>query len=89
MVLYGVSTTRGQDAASLRTLAEATGGRVFEIPALDQLQVAFREILEEFRSRYTLMFTPECRKRSGWHAVEVAVKGNVSVNARRGYYVPK
>jgi len=71
------------------TLADETGGRVFPVPARQPLQEAFLGILDEYRHRYILTYTPRGVERRGWHRIEVALKGvRGSVHARRGYDVP-
>jgi VWFA-related protein len=78
------------DAAKLLHLvAERTGGRLIKADWTDQLDVVFRAILEEFRQRYLIGFTPEgVPKGDGWHTLEVKLargkKGEV--HARAGYW---
>jgi Ca-activated chloride channel family protein len=86
LVVYGVSTRRGRDNGFLRALTEGTGGRLFEIASVERLAEAFHALFEEFRMRYILMYTPEGVTRTGWHTLDVRVRGDASVNARRGYY---
>ncbi len=48
---------------------------------------AFAAVLDEFRTRYILAYTPTNVPAAGWHKIEVRVKGRrVSVDARRGYF---
>ena len=78
------------DAAKLLHLvAERTGGRLIEADWTDQLDVVFRAILEEFRQRYLIGFTPEgVAKGDGWHTLEVKlVRGKRGdAHARAGYW---
>ena len=56
----------------LRLVAERTGGRLIRADWTDQLDVAFRAVLEEFRQRYLIGFTPEgVAKGDGWHTLQV------------------
>ena len=73
----------------LRLVAERTGGRLIRADWTDKLDVVFRAILEKFRQRYLIGFTPEgVAKGDGWHTLEVKLargkKGDV--HARAGYW---
>ena len=86
-VVYGVVTEVAGRDPFLPKLTAATGGRVLEIPSLDKLSDAFTSILDEFRTRYILAYTPSNVPAGGWHKIEVRVKGRrVRVDARRGYF---
>ena len=86
-VVYGVVTEVGRRDPFLPKLAAATGGRVLEIPSLDKLSDAFTSILDEFRTRYILAYTPADVLAGGWHKIEVRVRGRrVTIDARRGYF---
>lgn len=87
-VLYGVSVTReGGSPRFLRDVAEFTGGKVMEVSANDRLEQAFVQILEEFRQRYLLSYSPAAGAKPGWHKIEVSVKRRgVTVRARPGYF---
>ena len=85
VVVYGVST--GQHTPTfLRELSEATAGQSFENESADDLERRFRAVLEEFRRRYLLVYTPSGIAPGGWHRLEVRVKGRrAKVTARPGY----
>ena len=86
-VVYGVITGGSRRDPFLPKLTAATGGRVLEIPSLDRLSDAFASVLDEFRTRYVLAFSPTGVPSAGWHKIDVRVKGRkVSVDARRGYF---
>jgi Ca-activated chloride channel homolog len=86
-VVYGVVTETARRDPFLPKLTAATGGRVLEIPSLDKLSDAFTSILDEFRTRYILAYTPADVPAGRWHRIEVRVKGRrVTVDARRGYF---
>ena len=56
----------------LQLVAERTGGRLIKADWTDQLDVIFRAILEEFRQRYLIGFTPKVsRTADGWHTLDV------------------
>ena len=70
----------------LPQLAEDTGGTVYVAEDLGRLRDTFSQVVNEFRSRYLLTYTPSGVDRSGWHELEVRVRGRGRrVQARRGY----
>ena len=84
VVAYAVSVGR-QKPEFLRDLCEATGGQVFENESAADLEHRFLAVLEEFRRRYVLMYTPTSTD-PGWHRLEVKIKGRRgTVHARPGY----
>ena len=71
----------------LRTLTEASGGRLIEAESVDRLQEIFLELLAEMKTRYLLTFEPPHPIRRGWHDIEVDVNvRGAEVRARRGYF---
>jgi VWFA-related protein len=70
----------------LDALAQETGGRTLRVADVQDLRTAFVGILDEFRARYVLSYTPTGVASSGWHTIDVKVKrGGGVVQARRGY----
>jgi len=70
----------------LPVLARETGGKFVDAERTSRLQEIFTGILQEFRTRYVLTYTPEGVPPDGWHPIEVKVKGRRGkVTARRGY----
>lgn len=86
VVVYGVEV--GERRASFpRDLSEATGGRLFAIESTTDLAATFSKILEEFRMRYLVSYSPQGVTPGGWHRLEVRVKNrSVTVKARPGYF---
>lgn len=86
VVVYGVEV--GERRASFpRDVSEATGGRQFAIESTKDLSSAFANILDEFRMRYLVSYTPQGVEPGGWHRLEVRVRNRgVSVKARPGYF---
>lgn len=83
-VVYGVSLRNL--GPFLRNVSDASGGEMLEIRSIGELDGAFARILDEFRHRYLLSYTPRNVKGSGWHKLEVRVKARgVTVRARPGY----
>jgi VWFA-related protein len=75
-----------QGSGFLADLAAATGGQRFVVTRSSELKAAFTPIVDDFRSRYVLTYTPTGVDAHGWHPIEVKVKGrSVTVRARRGY----
>lgn len=87
-VLYGVHF--GKDAFPfLGDAVGASGGRVLSPRSAEDLPAAFAEILQEFRTRYLLRYTPSKVAHSGWHRVRVRLKGrSARLTYRDGYFVP-
>ncbi len=70
----------------LAQLAADTGGSVYVAADLDRLREVFSRVVNEFRSRYLLTYTPQGVDAGGWHELEVRVRGRGRrVQARRGY----
>lgn len=70
----------------LEQLAGVTGGVLVREKSLDRVAERFAELLDGFRSRYLLSFTPRGVARPGWHKLTVKVKGGAEVRARTGYW---
>jgi VWFA-related protein len=69
----------------LHDLAKRTGGESLSTSAAS-LQRTFRLIVDRFRSRYVLTYTPRAVAETGWHPINVGVRGKrYRVTARRGY----
>jgi len=87
VVVYGVEV--GQRRASFpRDLTEATGGRLFAVESTKDLSATFSTILEEFRNRYLISYSPRGVSGSGWHRLDVRVRNRgAAVKARPGYFV--
>jgi Ca-activated chloride channel family protein len=70
----------------LEDVANLTGGRLQEVDRKEDLSTVFRTILDEFRHRYLLTYTPRNVPRSGWHTLDVRVnRSGARVRARPGY----
>ncbi len=85
VVVYGVDVGKRRSSFP-RDLSAATGGRLIEIESTKDLDATFRGILEEFRQRYLISYSPQGVVAGGWHRLDVRVKGrSVMVRARPGY----
>jgi VWFA-related protein len=85
-VVYGVSSRGPEDSKFLEDLSELTGGATLKIESTKDLSAAFLKILDEFRQRYLISYSPTGVSPNGWHRLEVRVKGRrVGVKSRTGY----
>jgi len=85
-VVYALSPKDGGSLSFLRDLTEQTGGSTFEVDSLRELSSRFVAILEEFRHRYLLSYSPKGVQSGGWHKLEVRVKNRrATIKARPGY----
>jgi VWFA-related protein len=86
VVVYGVSVVSRLKPEFLREITSLTGGRLFEIEKTTNLASTFLGILEEFRHRYLVSYTPRGVSKDGWHKLDVRVKNRrTTIKARPGY----
>lgn len=72
-------------ARFLSELTEAAGGTLVYADS-SNFHDTFAQLINEFRSRYVLTYVPEGVGGSGWHTVNVKVKGSgLRVQSRKGY----
>ena len=85
-VVYAVSAGLARRSDFLGDLTDQTGGRLFQIESTHSLSAVFQEVLDEFRQRYLVSYSPAGVSKEGWHQLTVRVKGrNAIVRARPGY----
>lgn len=84
VVAYGVSVGRAKPEF-LRDLTSLTGGRLIEVEKTSNLSAVFLTMLDEFRQRYLVSYTPRDVAKDGWHRLDVRVKRRATVKARPGY----
>jgi VWFA-related protein len=86
VVVYGVATQSSVKPEFLRDLTTFTGGRLFEVEKTTNLGAIFLGVLEEFRHRYLVSYTPRGVSKDGWHKLDVRLKGRrATIKARPGY----
>jgi Ca-activated chloride channel family protein len=86
VVLYAVTVEDTRRDTGLKRLADATGGHVLQVKSSRELRDAFQRILEDFRNRYVLAYTPVGVPLDGNHTLDVRVKRRgATVKARPGY----
>jgi VWFA-related protein len=86
VVVYGVAVRGPEKPQFLRDLGDLTGGGVVEVESTKDLATSFVRILDEFRQRYLVSYSPRDVPDTGWHRLDVRVKGrSLTVKARSGY----
>ena len=85
-VVYSVGVGDGGNSSFLRELTSLTGGTAYKIDSTRDLRATFLRILDEFRHRYLVSYTPRGVSRDGWHRLDVRVKSRrATIKARPGY----
>jgi Ca-activated chloride channel family protein len=76
-----------REYSELEKAVRESGGRILEINRIEELEGAFRNILQELRQQYALGYYPTSSKGDGtWHKVQVTLKsGGGRVHTREGY----
>ena len=73
-------------APFLKALADATGGDMVEIQSTTELRATLLRLLNEYRQRYLIAYSPTGVESAGWHAIKVSVsKRGATVKTRQGY----
>jgi Ca-activated chloride channel family protein len=95
VIIYAISTDdsglilRGDRA--LEQLADSTGGRAFFPFKMKDIKNSFNAIENELRSQYIVSYRPADFDADGrYRSIEItALKKNLQVRARKGYYAPR
>jgi len=90
VTLYMIGEGRGNTLKNLQKvmtgLVEPTGGRALFTRSIDQLDSAFRELLDELSRQYLVAYTPADMTRDGrWRRIRVTVDGHRRIRTRAGY----
>ncbi len=82
---------RVQNQGALKNFAEKTGGRFVSTPGGAAMRDAFKRIVEELGSQYTLAYSPTSTAKDGkWHAIELRIsRPALTIRTRKGYNAPK
>ncbi|MBE7516432.1 MAG: VWA domain-containing protein [Chloracidobacterium sp.] len=81
---------RAANRGVLKKFAEKTGGTFIETPGGAAMRTAFRAIVEELGSQYTLAYEPKGPPDGKHHAIEVRIaRSNLTIRTRKGYDSPK
>ncbi len=94
-IVYAISTdvspsrTKGDDV--LRAIAEATGGQAFYPSRIEDVAQGFKNIEEELRSQYSLVYRPADFKDDGsFRTIYLqATDPRFHVRAQKGYFAPR
>ena len=94
-IVYTISTNvspskdKGDDI--LRTISEATGGMAFFPVKIEDVATGFRNIQEELRSQYSLVYRPADFKQDGsFRTIYLqAIDPRYKVRASKGYFAPR
>ena len=85
VVVFGVSAGRLR-TPFLKALADTTGGDAVEIQSTSELRATLVRLLNEYRQRYLIAYSPTGVAASGYHAVKVSVsRKGATVKTRQGY----
>jgi Ca-activated chloride channel family protein len=82
---------RNLNQGVLKNFAQKSGGTFVAAAGGPAMRDAFKRIVEELGSQYTLAYEPKSSKRDGkWHTLEVRVSlPNLTIRSRKGYHAPK
>jgi VWFA-related protein len=91
-IIYAISTnwtpSRGPGDKVLQQLSEETGGEVFFPPSAEDMATSFKDIEEELRSQYALVYTPADFKADGSYRTIYlyCYDRRYTVRAKKGYF---
>ena len=94
-IVYTISTnvspSRDKGDEVLRAISEATGGRPFYPTRIEDVAIGFRNIEEELRSQYLLVYRPADLKQDGaFRTIYLhALDPRYQVRAQKGYFAPR
>ena len=94
-IIFAISTnwtpSRGKGDDVLQKMAEATGGRAFFPPSIDDIAIGFNSIEEELRSQYALNYTPADFKTDGsFRTIYLYCNDRrYTARAKKGYFAPR
>lgn len=82
---------RFQNQSVLKNFAEKTGGFFVATPGGQAMRDAFKKIVSELGTQYTLGYNPTNLKKDGkWRAIELRVqRPNLTIRTRKGYNAKK
>jgi VWFA-related protein len=95
-IVYTISTnvspSKDKGDEILKEISDATGGRPFFPVKIEDVAIGFRNIQEELRSQYSLIYTPANFKMDGsFRTIYLHVNSNQSYNVHvhTGYFAPR
>ncbi len=94
-IVYTISTnispSKDKGDEVLKNISEETGGQAFFPMRLEDVAIGFRNIQEELRSQYHLVYRPANLKMDGsFRTIRLeAIDPRYKVRAQKGYFAPK
>jgi len=86
VVVYAAASREAEESPFLEDVTKLTGGGLVKLQSSKDLSATFLRILDEFRNRYLLSYSPSGVPASGWHKLDVRLKGRRgTLKARAGY----
>jgi VWFA-related protein len=86
VVVYAAASREAEESPFLEDVTKITGGGLVKLQSSKDLSATFLRILDEFRNRYLLSYSPSGVPTSGWHKLDVRLKGRRgTLKARAGY----
>ena len=86
VVVYAAASRGAEESPFLEDLTKLTGGGLLKLQSSKDLSATFLRILDEFRNRYLLSYSPTGVAGGGWHKLDVRLKGRrATVKSRAGY----
>ncbi len=85
------ASERMQSQAALKNFSEKSGGLFVATPGGAAMREAFKNIVQELGTQYTLGYQPLNLKKDGkWRAIELRIaRPNLTIRTRKGYNAPK
>lgn len=95
-VVYVIGELQHQPASAkigqrliLEQIADATGGQAFFPTSVKELDTAYDSVIGQIRAQYTLGYVSTNQRADGtWRKVEIRVRKDLRVRARKGYFAP-
>jgi VWFA-related protein len=78
--------------ATLSVLAEESGGQIYYVKKIDDLDGVYESVLNDLSTIYSVGYTPSNEIKDGaWRSLKVELRGHPGLKAhtRRGYYTKK
>ncbi len=91
-IIYAISTnwtpSRGEGDRVLQELTDQTGGETFFPPSVEEMATSFKDIEEELRSQYALVYTPADFTANGAYRTIYlySYDRHYTVRAKKGYF---
>jgi len=90
-MVSGNSREKMQNQGVLKNFADKSGGKFVATPGGLALREAFKNIVEELGTQYTIGYAPTNTAKDGkWRAIELkTAKTDLNIRTRKGYNAPK